>query len=114
MLVVTVYTSLLSDNSEVEAALEAAETVRSLYGVDVFVDVVNVDLVSPHYPVEPLIVVGGRVIEWKPFEPVNSKVEKIVKAIIETILSNTTLEEPLGVYNVRGERPESLEASLTE
>ncbi|MDM7275720.1 MAG: hypothetical protein P3X22_006360 [Thermoprotei archaeon] len=114
MLVVTVYTSFLSDNSEVEAALEATETVRGLYGVDVFVDVVNVDLVSPHYPMKPLIVVGDRVIEWEPLEPRDFRVKKIVKVIIEAILLNVTIGEPLGVYNARGERPEALEGSLAE
>ncbi len=114
MLTITVYTSLLSDNSEVEAALEASEIVRSLYGVDVFVDIVNVDLVSPHYSMGPLIVVGGRVIEWDPFEPRDFRVEKIVKALIEVILSNATPGEPLGVYITRGEEPEALESSLAE
>jgi len=85
MLVVTVYSSTLLDDMDViEACLRAIEELRSVYGVTVFLEVIDVSLLGIHALEEPVVAVGDIVIRAGSCDPGEVK-ERVVDAVLRSI-----------------------------
>jgi hypothetical protein len=85
MLVVTVYSSTLLDDMDViEACLRAIEELRSVYGVTVLLEVIDVSLLGIHALEEPVVAVGDIVIRAGSCDPGEVK-ERVVDAVLRSI-----------------------------
>ena len=85
MLIVTVYSSTLLDDMDViEACWRAIEELRSIYGVTVFLEVLDVSILGVHVLEEPVVAVGDIVIRAGSCDPGEIK-DRVVDAVLRSI-----------------------------
>jgi len=90
---ITVYTGILSDGEFlVEACWRAIEVLRLNYGITPFLEVLESSLLAPLGSIEPVVLVGGRVIRVDMY----SDVEEIVRRIVDAVLENIVLRDRWG------------------
>jgi len=96
---ITVYTGILSDGGFlVEACWRAIEVLRSNYGVTPFLEVLESSLLASWGSLEPVVLVGGRIIRVDMY----SDVEEIVRRIVDAVLENIALGDRWEAIEIQG------------
>ena len=85
MLTVTIYSDMMADDvGVVEACWRAIEELRAVYGVTVFLEVLETSLLNIAGGREPVVVVGDTVIEVRGCNP-RELTDKVVDAVLKAI-----------------------------
>ena len=90
MIVVRVYTGIPSNGDlAVEACWRALEILRATYGVSVFLEVLDVSLLTSTYWFTPTIIVNDKLIEVDDARDVDELAEIIVGTVLEALISKS-------------------------